>query len=668
MFIVNNSLPYAYFVANKDPKILFNSSSGGAFYSIAFYVLNDLKGVVYGACMNDGVVSHIRIIDSTEIINITKSKYSISNMGHCFSLCEQDLLNDKYVLFVGSPCQINALHGFLECKGIDKTKLICADFACHGNVPGHYLKQYLNELLDDTQHTMIDFRFKKPSWSSFSIKIDHHSMCYIRKYSNDPYMMAFLKNYILLEACYSCACKGEKRKSDITLCDFWGIRKYYPELYNKRGSSLVIIRNNQVFFENIFNKSCRLHRVSYSLSLLQNSSYHYSVRKPDNLEEVKLSIKTKGFNKTFPYSFNHKPNALAKLKQLLKKSYKFVFLKRFLPFVRKNDVAIITDYGFVNFGNKLQNFSLRYILRKLGYNCINITNSEIEKYYFYRNISSIRQRKIDRKRSRIIYCTSKKTGERYASFSYNKQRKKFISSFNNIILGSDQIWNTGYNKINIPFNLGLFGTEGFSNTNIFSYAASFGTSEIPNSFFNLFSEGFSKLSSIGVREIQGIAIAKKLGFNAYLTLDPTLLLNDVEWLNAIKHYSYAKLPNEKFILKYCLSSKFILPDIDLNLKCIDLLDRSSKYYLINQFDFINYIRCCEYLITDSFHALVFAIIFKKKIMLISRESMNSRLITLLSLIDIKFEPMKIVDLSKLNFDKLHKLKQQSLAYLKKNLV
>jgi hypothetical protein len=49
----------------------------------------------------------------------------------------------------------------------------------------------------------------------------------------------------LRKSCYNCKFKKLPHKSDITLGDFWGVKKKYPKTYNKYGTSIIIINSNK---------------------------------------------------------------------------------------------------------------------------------------------------------------------------------------------------------------------------------------------------------------------------------------------------------------------------------------------------------------------------------------------------------------------------------------
>ena len=91
----------AYAVLNASEEVRGNSSSGGAFYSLALKVL-EVGGVVFGAAFTEGCeeVTHICIENVDELNKIMGSKY-VQTMptNNLYQSVRNELRNDKIVLF-----------------------------------------------------------------------------------------------------------------------------------------------------------------------------------------------------------------------------------------------------------------------------------------------------------------------------------------------------------------------------------------------------------------------------------------------------------------------------------------------------------------------------------------------------------------------------------------
>lgn len=66
------------------------------------------------------------------------------------------------------------------------------------------------------------------------------------------YVQGFVNDYYLRPSCYECRFKGIEREGDITLADFWGVDKIKPDLYDKKGISLLLINSQKGL--NLFDK------------------------------------------------------------------------------------------------------------------------------------------------------------------------------------------------------------------------------------------------------------------------------------------------------------------------------------------------------------------------------------------------------------------------------
>lgn len=98
---------------NINDDILQTSASGGIFIELARWIIQ-CKGVVYGVQYDENMnVVHFRseTLDSCE--KFKTSKYVQSDLSNNFTQLRKDLNNERYVLFVGTPCQVQGLKKFL---------------------------------------------------------------------------------------------------------------------------------------------------------------------------------------------------------------------------------------------------------------------------------------------------------------------------------------------------------------------------------------------------------------------------------------------------------------------------------------------------------------------------------------------------------------------------
>lgn len=271
---------------NIDQDIRMSSSSGALFSLLAEYVLS-IQGIVYGVKMSEDCyfAEFKRVTNCEELICLRGSKYLQAKVGNTYNQVKKDLASGKFVLFSGTGCQINGLRKFLKDE---YENLICVDVICHG-VPSPALwEKYVQyqEQKNGGKLKEINFRCKDDGWMDYGIKeIFECSFQYEKKEKyikkdEDPYMQMFLQDYCLRPSCYECSAKKVKM-SDITIADFWGIDNIAPELNDKRGTSLIIIRTRKG--EEIFKevrKKLKLKEVTYEEGVQCNPSEYKSCTRP----------------------------------------------------------------------------------------------------------------------------------------------------------------------------------------------------------------------------------------------------------------------------------------------------------------------------------------------------------------------------------------------------
>lgn len=274
----------AYAAINKNEQIRLNSSSGGIFTALAEKVIDD-GGVVFGAKFaEDFTVIHSWTETKEGLADFRGSKYVQSVIGDSYKDCKNFLLDNRKVLFSGTPCQIQGLKKYL---GQEYENLLTVDFICHG-VPSPLLwKKYIEfrEKKAASQTVKTAFRRKNDGWKQYSLSFTYaNDSEYCVCHRKDPYMQIFLKDFALRTSCYDCPCRGITRTSDITLADFWGIQNLLPKMDDDKGISFVIIhsRKGAVFFNLLEN--CNIEEIS----VLDGATYNKSIEvSPKYMEQRK---------------------------------------------------------------------------------------------------------------------------------------------------------------------------------------------------------------------------------------------------------------------------------------------------------------------------------------------------------------------------------------------
>ncbi len=205
------------------------------------------------------------------------------------------------------------------------------------------------------------------------------------------------------------------------------------------------------------------------------------------------------------------------------------------------------------------------------------------------------------------------------------------------IVGSDQVWRGQYARLieSLPFFFLDFATQKQRQRSI-AYAASFGSDEwegTPEETKNCHLL-LNKFKATSVRENSGIQICKdSLGVNAVQMPDPTLLLEPQEYNRIIKSTKTWQ-PQQPWLSVYVLDTSPQIAQLlqncerQLNTPLQHLLPHTGATKLRDRIalsvpQWLRLIRDGEYLITDSFHGCVFAIIFNKPFICLGNRNRGS---------------------------------------------
>ena len=259
---------------NCNEQERMDSSSGGVFLPLAREVINK-GGVVFGAVYDEAWEVHHVYTETIEgVYPMMGSKYLQSRIENTYREAEAFLKQGREVMFVGSPCQIAGLHGYLRHK--DYPNLLSVDFLCHGTPSPGVWRQYLAETFAGKEQNDkkppvaaagkntvllsslnakspigdIKFRDKNESgWKKYRFvvrtksasKADKNSVLLSAIHRDNAYMRGFLSDIYLRPSCYECKCKNGASHSDLTIADFWGIDLAAPDFDDDKGVGLVLV-------------------------------------------------------------------------------------------------------------------------------------------------------------------------------------------------------------------------------------------------------------------------------------------------------------------------------------------------------------------------------------------------------------------------------------------
>ena len=237
--------PLTYAVSAVEDEVRFSSTSGGAFTELATVVLAE-DGVVFGASYSGGVRVEHTFTERTEgLSSLRQSKYAQSSTNNVFRDVAQFLKKGRLVLFCGTPCQIVGLKSYL---GKDYERLLTVDFICRGVNSPKALEAWASEIGHSRGFDVerIWFKYKVNGWrrSPRCTRVDYADGSFeIFDQEENLFMCGYLdQNLYMRSSCAQCEFKGDNRRSDITLGDFWGLDE---ALVDDEGTTLVLLNTDK---------------------------------------------------------------------------------------------------------------------------------------------------------------------------------------------------------------------------------------------------------------------------------------------------------------------------------------------------------------------------------------------------------------------------------------
>ena len=233
-------------VWSVDDTIRLSSTSGGAFYEFAKYIIEH-GGYVVGCVYSNDFKSakQIMIHSMEELPQLMVSKYLQSDTEGIYPQVKEKLQTGAKVLFVGAPCHIAALDSYL---GKEYDNLILCDFLCRGANSPKAHRKYVEYLEEKYGARMISLRSKdkRNGWEHFGQSaVFANGKEYFADRQTDLRIVAYhFGNLMMRQSCNECQFKRIPRDSDITLGDFWGIKS--DEVNNiDNGISLVMLNSEK---------------------------------------------------------------------------------------------------------------------------------------------------------------------------------------------------------------------------------------------------------------------------------------------------------------------------------------------------------------------------------------------------------------------------------------
>ena len=311
-------------------------------------------------------------------------------------------------------------------------------------------------------------------------------------------------------------------------------------------------------------------------------------------------------------------------------------------------IATITCHDVYNYGASLQAYALQHYLESKGHqvDIIDYKPPYLSGHFSLTAVSGRYNKPIIKQLYLIakLYGRLKRFSKKHSFDAFTSKFLKLSSvQYNSVeqlranppkadvyIAGSDQIWNTILpNGHDAAFYLD-FGKS----VRKISYAASFATDAIFNGATKFVTDKLKNFDSISVRESSAVNLCNSLGRDdAALVCDPVFLLNKEQW------DVLASLPKnlpEKIILVYDCEigdrlkplAKILAHHYNAKIVAINFPKKYADFNLpnIGPCEFLGLIAGATAIISNSFHATAFSIIYQKDFYVVPRsENLNSRM-------------------------------------------
>ena len=299
-------------------------------------------------------------------------------------------------------------------------------------------------------------------------------------------------------------------------------------------------------------------------------------------------------------------------------------------------VGIVTLPGSFNYGNRLQLYAVQRSFDSFGWSACELVLPE--RWNAVREIKKVGKAILGRKPApspdSLMTTARRDAFKRFATTIQTEVLSKLegnlTSQFDKFSVGSDQVWNPNY----IMYNDDWYFLQFAQPEQRIALAPSIGIDALKASQARRISRGVRGFRILSVREQRGAELIKECsGRKAEVLCDPTLVLSAGEWRSVAEG---RLAPPHPYILTYLLGGVGSEAADALNRStdngCIPVLSLTDRQKPdepdAGPAEFISLIDNASHVVTDSFHAAVFASILQTPLTIVRREggtSMFSRL-------------------------------------------
>lgn len=355
--------------------------------------------------------------------------------------------------------------------------------------------------------------------------------------------------------------------------------------------------------------------------------------------------------------------------------------------------------NFTNYGSALQSWALYTTIKRLGMGCYEPVlvdycpdilldsdpldpikkmwdKDEESRRLCELSMPAIRENyyKFDRfYNEQFVKTKGKYTSNNFTEISEKEHIEKFVCGSDTIFCPDEFGFDDGY-YANYPNMKG----------NSVAYAASFGDPHFTEESYQILNERLANFKALGLREHQMLPyVTAHTSVPVQKVLDPTLLLTASDYDNITEK----PIESEKYLLLYArrynptmteyaekLAKKNGWKIIDISLRATNAEYGHQMFYEAGVEEFLSLVKHAEYVVTNSFHGMIFSVQFRIPFVIFSREQCDTKIEELLTLFGLS--DRMLIDgtesfCSDIDYDNVHKnideMRTNSIRFLKMGL-
>lgn len=334
--------------------------------------------------------------------------------------------------------------------------------------------------------------------------------------------------------------------------------------------------------------------------------------------------------------------------------------------------------NFTNYGSALQTWALHQTIRKLGHQPVLVDYcpdvlADKDPLNPFGNMWDK-----DEESRRMVELTMPAIRENYIKFDrfyhdrFTRTGKKYTSENFDAIVGDEQLdgFVCGSDTIFCPdefgFDDGYYANYPVMQGRSVSYAASFGDPHFTKETYQMLNARIGNFKALGIRENQMIPYLRAhTDAPVMRTIDPTLLLTAEEYEPIIADKPelgdylllYARRYSPKMIA-YAekLAQQHGWKIVDISLRATNAERGHIMAYEAGVEEFLSLVKHAQYVVTNSFHGMIFSVQFRRPFVIFSREQCDNKIEELLALMGLpdRIQITGEEPFGEINYDEVHR--------------